>query len=867
MQRELDAWLEAAAEEQEQNGLSSEEARAAARRTFGNATRVKEEVREVWGWTRLGILIQDIGYALRTLRASPGFALTTFLTLALGIGASTAVFTVVDSVVLQPLAYRDSAALVTLWERFSLMSPDPTGPNPRHADVWRKQATAFRGLALVQQSAGGLTLGTDHPRLLGTVTSSANLFDVLQVTALLGRTFRPEDDIKGRDDVAILSYPLWQSMFQGDPHIVGRSVRLGPTRREVIGVLPAAFRFPNANSLRASRSKQPVSGVPEPAIYVPAALDPNQFGWNGDYGNWVALARLRPGFSVRQAQEQLNAIQAETVHAMSAQERGHGRFELTAIVQPLQEAVIGDLKTSLWLLMAAVMSLMLIACLNLANTQLGRAISRRREAAVRTALGASRFRLLTSCLIENLILAVTGGAAGVFLASVGLNLFRRYSPVDLPRLSEVGLNPSVLLFSMALTLGSSILFGVAPAIRLMRADPQEALQQGNGRVQGIRQSHRLRGWLVGLQVFGCSVLLLLTALFSKNLLQLLRQDKGFEPAEVAVAEVRLSNSGRNPTLFADGALQALRQLPGVESTGLISTMPLEGETWIEGVQRPDKRGAESLVNMRWVSAGYFETLHERLVAGRFFEDRDSKLKSAVLSEALAKALWPGENPVGEQIGARGDKYTVIGIVADSHNTSLKTNPPRMIYLHYADQKRLSTIAFVARGSQHAGALLSGMRQAIWNYAPEVTISRLKTLDSQVSDSVAAERFQTLILAAFGISALLLAMLGIYGVLSYSTAMRRQEIGVRIALGATRGGVYALALAGAAVPVAIGVAGGLIAYALAGRVIRGLIQGVETVDPWMMLLVFAILLSAAAVSAFLPARRAASVDAMEALRSD
>lgn len=867
MQRELDAWLEAAAEEQEQNGLNSEEARAAARRTFGNATRVKEEVREVWGWTRLGILIQDIGYALRTLRASPGFALTTFLTLALGIGASTAVFTVVDSVVLQPLAYRDSAALVAVWEHFSLLSPDPLGPNPRHADLWQRQATAFSGLALVQQSSAGLTLGTDHPRLLGTVVSSANLFDVLQVTPLLGRTFGPEDDIKGRDNVAILSYPLWQSVFQGDPHIVGTSVRLGKTRREVIGVLPAGFRFPNANALRASRSRQSVSGVPEPVIYVPAALDPNQFSWNGEYGNWVALARLRPGFSARQAEAQLNAIESQAVHAMSAKERGDQPFELTASIQPMQAAVIGDSKTRLWLLMAAVMSLMLIASLNLANAQLARSLSRRREAAVRTALGASRFRLLSSCLIENLILAVTGGAAGVFLASVALNLFRRYSPVDLPRLSEVGLNPSVLLFSMTLTLGSSILFGVGPAIRLMRADPQEALQQGSGRVQGMRQSHRLRGWLVGLQVFGCSVLLLLTALFSKNLLQLLRQDKGFEPAEVAVVEVRLSNSGRNPTLFADGALQALRQLPGVGSTGLISAMPLEGETWIEGVQRVDKRGAESLVNMRWASPGYFETLRERLVAGRFFEERDGKLNGAVLSESLAKALWPDEDPIGEQIAARGDKYTVVGIVADSRNTSLKTRPPRMVYLHYADQKLLFTIAFVARGSQHAGALLAGMRTAIWNYAPDVTISRLKTLDSQVSDSVAAERFQTSIIAAFGVSALLLAMLGIYGVLSYSTAMRKQEIGVRIALGATRGGVYALALTGAAVPVAIGVAGGLIAYALAGRVIRGLIQGVETVDSWMMLLVFAVLLTAAGAAAFLPARRAASLDAMEALRSD
>lgn len=868
MERELQSWLDASADEHEQSGLTAEEARLAARRTFGNTTRVKEQVRELSGWTWLGILIQDAGHALRTLRKSPGFAVTTFLTLALGIGASTAVFTVVDSVILKPLAYPDSAALVTLWERFAIMSPDPTGPNPRHADLWRKQATAFSGVALVRQTMSGLTLGTDHPRLLGTVIGSASLFDVLQTTPLLGRTFVPEDDTKGHDNVAILSYPLWQSLFRGDPNVIGTMVRLGDTHREVIGVLPATFRFPNANALRAFRSRQPLSGAPEPAIYIPAAMDLNQFGWNGEYGNWVALARLKPGADIRQAEAQLNAIEAQAVREMSAKERGDQPFNLTASVQPMQAAVVGESGTRLWLLMAAVLSLMSIACLNLANAQLGRALSRQREIAVRAALGASRWRLVTSCLIENLVLASAGGAAGVLLAVAGLYLFRRYSPVDLPRLSEVHLNFTVLLFSVVVTFGSSILFGFAPATRMMRTDPQAALQQGGGRVQGTRQSGGLRAWLIGLQVFGCTLLLLLTALFSKSLLQLLRQDKGFEAGNVDVAEVRLTASGPSPGAFADGVLQRLRETPGVQSAGLISAMPLEGETWIDGVQRADKPSEESLVNMRWVSPGYFETLGERLVAGRFFEERDRKLKSAVLSEGLAKALWANENPIGAQIAARGDKYTIIGVVADSRNTSLKSMPPRMVYLHLADQRRLFAITFAVRaGSQPADGLLNGMRQAIWKYAPDTTITRVKTLDSQVSDSLAPERFQTMVLASFGASALLLAMLGIYGVLSYSTAARRQEIGVRIALGATRRRVYALTIGNATVPVFGGIAAGLIANVLAGRSVRSLIYGVQTVDLWLMLFVIAIFLAAALAAAFVPARRAASVDPMEALRNE
>src|ERR1035438_6372236 len=354
LERELQSHLELVADEQEQNGLSAEEARYAARRVLGNTTLVKEEVREMWAWNRLGIIAQDVIHAARSLRKSPGFAATAFLTLAIGIGASTAVFTVVDSVILKPLAYRDSGDLVVLWERVGPMSPDPVGPNPRHADLWQKQVSALRGLTLVSQGAGGLTAygltaGTDHPRVVGTVTSSVNLFDVLQVTPLLGRGFLPEDDVKGHDNVCILSYPLWQSLFQGDPNVVGKSVRLGDTRREVIGVLPSGFRLPNANALRSGHSKQPVSGTPEPAVYIPAALDLNTFGWNGDYGNWVAVARLKPGIGIKQAEAQLAAVEVRIERDMPAGQKFDQPGMLLSSVQPMQEAVVGDSKTGLWL--------------------------------------------------------------------------------------------------------------------------------------------------------------------------------------------------------------------------------------------------------------------------------------------------------------------------------------------------------------------------------------------------------------------------------------------------------------------------------------------------------------------------------------
>jgi len=512
---------------------------------------------------------------------------------------------------------------------------------------------------------------------------------------------------------------------------------------------------------------------------------------------------------------------------------------------------------------------MLIACVNLANAQIGRTLSRQRDAAVRTALGAAKWRLVWNSLAENLVLAAAGGAVGVTLAVVGLNFFRRHSPVDLPRLSEVHLNLTVLLFSVILTLGSSILFGILPALRLLRTDPQPSLQQGS-RTLGNRQGRRLRALLIGMQVFGCTALLLITGLFSKSLLYLTHQEKGFETQRVAIAEVSLSgkNYGADQTRVAviDGVLQNLRAISGVQAAGLVSAMPLEGESWIEGLQRVDLPGQETLINLRWASPGYFESMREKLIAGRFFEERDRSLNSVVVSEGAAKALYQAENPIGGEIRTQGKKFTVIGVVADSRNTSLKAPPVKMAYLHYKSRPPYAAY-FVARGEQSAQALVSSMRQAIWSSVPDVTIARIKPLETHLNDSLASERFQTLVLVTFGIAALLLAMLGVYGVLSYSTVTRKQEIGVRMALGATRREIYSLTLGEAGIPVFTGLGAGIFAGILAGRLIQKLLYGTRTVDPSVILTVTVLFLAAAVAAAFLPARRAASIDPMEALRSD
>ncbi len=824
------------------------------------------------------MFLKEVSYALRQLRKAPGFTSVAILTLALGIGGSTAVFTVVDSVILKPLSYRNSGQLVVLWERVSsFLGSGYGGPNPRHAAMWQDRAASLRGLALLRQGAWGISLNSaDHPRLIGTVKSSPNLLDILQVKPLLGRGFRPGDAIKGHENVAILTYSLWQSLFGGDPNVIGKTVRLAETPHEVIGVLPQSFHFPNRNVLNSLPSKHKGGGeVQEVGMLLPIPINPNEFSWNGDYGNWLALGRLKPGFTIQQAEAELNTIEEQMIPQIppgQISSRAHG--SLTTYVQPMQEAMVGESQKGLWLLLAAVGSLMLIACVNLANTQLGRAIAREREAAVRSALGASQWQLLWSSLAENLLLALAGGMAGIWLADTAVRAFRYYAPIDLPRMAEIQLNWPVLFFAAILIIGSGLLFGLLPALKFLHADPQGALQRNSSRTQGTRRSRHVRSWLIGFQVFAGTALLLVTGLFTKSLLRLLESEKGFDTNHVMVAEVTPSIKANTEeqqynasVMFDDAVLNKLRALPGVQSAGLVSAMPLEGERWIEPINRPDRHdNNRPLCNLRWVSSGYFETIHEKLMAGRLFEERDRNEKTAIISELAAKAAWPGEDPIGKQIQWRDVKYTIIGIVGDARNNSLKLPPINMVYLPYTVLPQYPAF-FLVRSTQSPDGLAAGMRKAIWNYDSTVTIARVKSLDSQLMDSLASERFHTSVLIAFGTAALFLATLGIYGILSYTVATRKQEIGVRMALGATRQRIYALTMSEAVIPVLAGLLGGWIASLALGRIIRTLLYGVKETDGSVAVIVAALFLIAATLAAFLPARRAATIDPMEALRTE
>jgi predicted permease len=815
-------------------------------------------------------LLQDLRYALRRLRKSPGFTFMAILTLALGIGATTTIFSVVDGVLLKPLAYRDSGRLVVAFERVRYLEKlfPYSNPNPKHAQIWQKEATDFQDIALLQQSTAGISLGNDHPRLVGRLYMQPNLLGILGVQPILGRNFLPEETTAGHEDVVLLSWNLWQNLFHGDANAIGKSITVAGTPRQIVGVLPHTFYFPKPNELSGSPGS---SEVPETEIVSPLVIDYSTIGWNSDYGNDIAIGRLKPGVTVAHAQAQLDTIANDIVRQMPADEvQGDPKGALSSYVQPLKEVIVGKTSRSLWLLFAAVLSVLLIACINLANAQLARFVARDREAALRSALGASAWSLVQTSLAEVCILSLVGGALGIVFAEFAVHRFATYAQIAIPRTGAVSLNPAVLALSILLTISATILFGALPALRLLRIKPQHALRSGT-RNAGSRTSNLLRRWLIGGQVFACTTLLLVMGLFATSLMHLLTSDKGFSSSHIVMANVRLQGkqfTDDKRAAFTDGALEQLRALPGVQSASVVSAMLLEGESWIDPVRVPGQTNPQMMLsNYRWISPDYFTTLQQHILRGRDLTAADRNRKNGVISETTAKAVWPDKDPIGQQFSYNGtDFYTVVGIVADAHNNSLREAPVNMVYLPYWDNPPY-TDYFLVRSTQDTTLLASAVRKAIWAYNPDVTIAGLRSFDSQISDSLAPERIETILLATFGSAAFLLALLGIYGTLSYSVEARTQEIGVRMALGATRQNIYLVTLKEIVAPVAAGLALGWLASIAIGRAVASVLYGTSANDITVALAVICTFAIAAIGATFLPCRRAALVEPMEALRAE
>jgi predicted permease len=874
LERELQSDLELEEEEQCERGLPPEEARYAARRAFGNVTLIKEQTRETWGWAPFERFWQDLCYGVRQLRRSPGFTITALCTLALGIGAVTSVFSVVNAVLLKPFSFRDPDRLVVMREAVDNdTSRTATPDNYRHFLRLKSSATTIEDAAIFAQHGASVSPNGEHPRIVGTVVASPNLFQVLGVQPMLGRGFVSSDAQKVAANVVMLSYAGWQTLFGGDPKAIGQTLRIDGQPLTVIGVLPPEMRFPQI-ALAPKIAFQETAR--DALLFEPLA--PSDRDLKADMGNfnYKAIARLKPGVTLARASAELEALQK--AYTLSAHLPLHFGIALT----PLTKDVASGISGALWLLFAAVGAVLLIACVNLASLQLARAVNAEREIAVRAALGASRTQLVRSRLMESLLLTVTGGAAGAALAFAGVRLFIALAPVNIPRLDEVRVSLPVLCFCAVLSIFAAIAFGILPALHSLHVAPQSALQANSTRAANTREGRSARSLMVAGQVACTVVLLIITSLALRSFSHLMRQNRGFDASHVTLAAVDLftpqygdlSTEVKTAKLaFVDRALTALRQLPGVQSVALTSVAPLTGETWVDTLSRPDHRvpaGKEPRINVRWIDPGYLPTMQSPLVAGRNFTAADrANPYVALLSERTVRESFLGENPIGHKISniVPDDQHpvTVIGVVSDARINGLKDDAA-MVYLPYWAFTPW-TLSFLVRSSQPSDALVPEIRRAIWQIDPQVAIPTLKSMDDQVSDSVATDRFQAIVLTSFGAAALLLALLGIYGVLGYSVSLRRQEFGIRIALGSGKGALVGLVLRQAAYPVVFGAGAGLVMALIALRWVRSLLYETPVMDVQAIGGSIVLLLSAAVVAAIVPARRAASVDLMQVLRTE
>lgn len=813
--------------------------------------------------------LQDLRFSARTLRKSPGFALTAILTLALGIGAVTSIFSVVNSVLLKPFAFASPDRLVMLRELLPELESSPLPDNPNHFLDWQSSTKTFSGLSIFTNSNSSISVGTDHPELVAGLRVEPNFFDVLGVHPSLGRGFRSGEATKSNDKVVVLSWNAWQRYFHGDPSAIGQTLRDGGEPETVIGVLPQGFNFPRVSEMYSSVSP---TAAPAYELFHPLVLSIDQRDDEGDY-NFMALGRLRVGVSVQQAQTELATVQSAFNKAH------HLHTNPTVLVFPMIEDVAGQISTALWLLLAAVGAVLLIGCVNLANLQLARAVSRERELAVRAALGAARDRLVGAALADSFVLAIIGGALGILLAFAGVQLFVAAAPQSLPRIHDIHVSWPVLAAAAGLSILTAFFFGLLPALRSMRIDPQSALQTSTTRVSSGRESRRTRHMLVGAEVACTVALLIVTGLLVRSFSTLLHQDRNFDSSRVTLARAfmyapqygdEVDKNGTARGAFIERSLTALGQIPGVQSVASVSELPLAGDVWIDDVTRPDHPvppGHEPTANIRWISPGYASTLRIPLVAGRDLTAEDKNHPTNVLiSEDAARTIFPGTNPIGHILHLN-DKtdFTVVGILADARINQLDHTAP-MIYIPYW-QSPWWRVTLLVRSSQSASALAPSIRRAIWSVDPEVAIPILKSLDQQVSDSVSTERFQTLLLSSFGFAALLLALLGIYGVLAYSVSLRQQEFGIRIALGCDKPSLMRLVARQAAFPVAGGILAGLALAFAATRYVRSLLYQTSAADPAAIVASIGLLVVAALLAALIPARRAAMTDPMAVLRNE
>jgi putative ABC transport system permease protein len=797
--------------------------------------------------------MQDVRFAVRQLAKAPGFTAVALLTLALGIGACTAIFSVVNSVLLRPLAYPEPDRLVVIRETNLPQFPEFSVAPGQYFD-WQKQATSFASLAATRGGSANLT-GLGEPLRLVTQRISANYFTTLGAHPAMGRDFLPVEDAPGKDNVAILSHGFWLRQFGGRANIVNETIQLDGQSVTVIGVMPANF--------------QPGSRT---ELFAPAAYTAEEHENHG--GHYIGvIGRLKPGVSVEQARSEMNLIAERLAKQYPDTNKGWG-----VKLSPMLEYAIADVRPVLFSLLGAVGFLLLIACANVANLLLARATARAKEIAVRTALGASRRRLVRQLLTESVLLAVLGGALGVLVAQWGTGALLAWAPESLPRVHEIALDSRALGFTCALALVTGIGFGLVPAFQATRLDLNEALKDGGrGSSEGGRH-HRVRSALVVAEVAIALVLLVGAGLLIRSFTRLQGVNPGFQPRAayaitLSLPQKKYTNEPQQAA-FGEQATAALAAVPGVQFAGLSHVVPFTGNDYVLGFTiagRPAVEPADQpSTNYYAVTPDYFKAMGIPLLRGRFFNTHDAAKapRVAIINESMAKKYFPHEDPLGQRINVTNGPDTwreIVGIVGDTMHYRLDGDVTVQTYEPFAQQP-YSFMTFVVRVANAAADLPVAVRTAIYSVDKDQPVASVRPLSTLLANSIARQRFTMFLFAVFSTVALVLAAVGIYGVMAFSVTQRTGEIGIRMALGAQRGDVLRLILMQGGRLVGLGLGAGLVGALLLTRFLASLLFGISPHDPLTFAAIAAVLAGIAALACWLPARRATQVDPMTALRN-
>jgi len=795
--------------------------------------------------------ISAFTYAFRTLRRQPTFALVSVLTLALGIGANTAIFSVIKSVVLNPLPYEDPEKIAVLWE----VNPDGNqGPVsiPTFED-WQRESKSLESLAAYRHVDFSYK-GTGDPQNVPGLRATPDLFTVLKSNAVLGRTFTADEAVPGADRVVVLSHGFWTRVLAADRGIIGQSIQLDTVPYTVVGVMSPAFEFPTSTKVEA---------------WTPLTFDPKDMhGRSRRARSLTVVGRIAEDSTPQQAQQEVSVLASRIAAEFKDSNAGW-----SARVVAAHEQLVGSSRPALMVLMGAVGFLLLIVCANMANLLLARLSSRRREMAVRGALGASRWEVAKPIVAESLLLSLVGGAFGLLAAVGGLRLLANLPEGQLPRMDTISLDGGVLLFTTAISIGVALAFGLLPALHASRQDLRDNMQESTG-TTGSPYARRLLSGLVVVEVALALVLLVGAGLMTRSFSKLLQVSPGFDSTNLIAARVLLPTTKyqrATQVRFYEDVIERMRRAPGVTAASAVSAMPLHdvGAAGalpfnVEGQQPPATE--DPLADVRIVAPGYFETMKIKLLEGRFLDERDAEVgpRTSVINETMARRYFPDRSPLGLIIQNPHGKSQVVGVVGDVHNQGLDRDPRKQVYLPMK-QSPTAGMAVVARTSQDPMTVANAIQRVIWDVDPGQPIYELSTMDQILARAVFLPRLSTTLLALFAAAALLLAALGIYGVLSYSVSQRTREIGLRMALGASGGNTVALVVKSSVVLVAVGGVAGLVAATLLARSMAGILYGVGPFDLPSFALAATTLMIAGVAASVLPALRTTRVDPVIALR--